>query len=139
MLRLFFKDETACNIQRKIFEKSFANFKKIVKHESGQICLVIVNDKEIHKLNLKYRRKNKPTDVLSFAYNEKRFKGEKNDNIGDIFISIDTSKVQAKERGHSLNKELNVLFVHGLLHLFGFDHRNDKEEKIMESLANKIL
>lgn len=96
----------------------------------GQVGLIIVNDKKIHELNKKYRKKNRPTDVLSFPYGS---------GIGDIYISVDTAKKQAKERGHGLNKELDILFVHGLLHLFGFGHKNDKEEKTMESFAKKIL
>ncbi|MEK7548061.1 MAG: rRNA maturation RNase YbeY, partial [Patescibacteria group bacterium] len=58
---------------------------------------------------------------------------------GDIFISVDTAKKQAKENGHSLETELAVLFVHGLLHLFGFDHKTGREEAEMERWARKVL
>ena len=127
---MIFSNETDTKISKKIFEKSFLKFKKAIKKDGGQIGLIIVNDKKIREFNLKYRKKNKPTDVLSFPYG----KGE-----GDIYISAETAEKQAKERGHSLNKELNILFIHGLLHLFGFDHGNDKEEEIMEGFARKIL
>jgi len=98
-------------------------------------------DKSMQALNQEYRKKDEPTDVIAFAYLEVTdYKKEKGDIIvGDIFISIDTAKRQAKERGAALGKELEVLFVHGLLHLFGFDHKTKKQETKMEKWAKKIL
>lgn len=98
----------------------------------GVINLILTGDVEIKKLNKHYRGKDKPTDVLSFAYLE-------NGVIGEIFISVKTARKQAAEKKHSLNRELEILFVHGFLHLLGFDHNNDREEKEMEKWADKIL
>ena len=102
---------------------------------------MLIDDATIKAMNKEYRKKDSPTDVMSFAYLEVTdYKKEKGDVIvGDIFISDDTAKKQAKEKGHSLKKELEILFVHGLLHCFGFDHRTDKEEAEMEKWAKKIL
>ena len=115
---------------------------KTLNCQKGEISLTLVDDRKIQALNCDYRGKNTPTDVLSFAYIE----DEKTNithgsaiQVGDIFISTDTAKRQAKDHKHSLEKELSILFVHGLLHLFGFDHNNDKEEAEMEKRAKKIL
>lgn len=108
---------------------------------SGEIGFKLVDDEEIRALNREYRGKDSATDVLSFAYleGETGVQGGGERQIGDIFISVDTAKRQAKEKGHSLEKELDVLFVHGLLHLFGYDHNNDQEEEKMEEMAARIL
>ncbi|MBD3360627.1 rRNA maturation RNase YbeY [Candidatus Peregrinibacteria bacterium] len=107
----------------------------------GTIDLVLTDDKTVQALNREYRGINKPTDVISFAYLEvTEYEKEKGDIIvGDIFISADTAKKQAKKKKHSLKKELAILFVHGLLHLFGFDHQSKKQEAEMEKWAKKLL
>ena len=101
--------------------------KKLLKR-NGTVDLVIIDDKEMQSMNKQYRGKNNPTDVLSFAYLEvTEYEKEKGDVIvGDIFISVDTAKKQAKEKGHNLKIEMAILFVHGLLHVFGFDHATKK-------------
>ena len=59
--------------------------------------------------------------------------------LGDIYISVEKAVEQAKEYGHSVNRELSFLFVHGLLHLLGYDHMNEEDEKVMFDLQEKIL
>jgi len=137
MTRLDFSNESGVRIQRKIFEDVFDVFTKMFKNKGG-ITLVLVDDKAIKKINSKWRKKNKTTDVISFAYLEGK-KMPLLGVIGDIFISMDTANRQAKEHKHSLEKELQILFTHGLLHVFGFDHQNDSQEKEMEKWAKKIL
>jgi len=105
----------------------------------GKINLIFVDDNKIHEINRTYRSKDKPTDVISFAYLESNEFNEKECAVGDIFISCDTAKNQAIQRGHSLDKEIMILFVHGLLHLFGYDHNDDEEEKEMEKYAREVL
>lgn len=149
MIKFNFVNETASKIPEKFFQEIVNRFYKILKNRidkmllkrDGCIDLVLVEDKTIQAMNAEYRDLNKPTDVLSFAYLEvTEFEEGPTDIIaGDIFISIDTAKKQAKEHKHALNKELEILFIHGLLHLFGFDHKTDKEEKEMASWAKKIL
>ena len=94
--------------------------------------VIIVDNEFIHKMNKEYRGIDRPTDVISFAledahdidYDDFRL-------LGDIYISIDKAKEQAKEYGHSLKREICFLSVHGLLHLLGYDHMEKEDEKVM--------
>jgi probable rRNA maturation factor len=92
-----------------------------------ELSILLTNDLEIKKLNSKYRKKNKATDVLSFPLQQKTrfFSGA----IGDVVISLDTASLQAKENGVSLQKEIISLLVHGILHLVGYDHENVSQRK----------
>lgn len=106
-----------------------------------RVNIALVDDDYIHALNLQYRKVDRPTDVLSFAARE----GEplcnpsKRDYLGDIAISLPTAIRQAKEYGHSLERELAFLTVHGTLHLLGYDHMNPEDEKEMFALQNEIM
>lgn len=101
--------------------------------------VIFIDDKVMHEMNYDYRGIDRTTDVLSFALNDnKRIETEIN-VLGDIYISIDKMKSQAIEYGHSEKRELSFLTVHGVLHLLGFDHMNDSDEKIMFSLQKEIL
>ena len=104
--------------------------------------VTIVNNKTIHKINREYRNVDRPTDVISFAFlddkAEKELKGGPV-NLGQIIISYEKAEEQAKEYGHSLKREMVFLFVHGMLHLLGFDHMNEADEKKMFELQDKIL
>lgn len=86
------------------------------------ITCLIANDAEVRRLNRKFRGKNQATDVLSFP------PAKSNGLAGDIAISIDRARIQAAERGHSLNDELRILMLHGALHLAGMDHESDSGE-----------
>lgn len=87
--------------------------------ENKEISVFFVKDKTIKKLNKTYRDKNIPTDVLSFL------PGFVNTNIlGDIVISTETAKKNAKINNHTYTKEILILFIHGLLHLLGYEHEN---------------
>ena len=104
--------------------------------------VTIVDNKTIHKINREYRNVDRPTDVISFAFlddeNEKNLKGVPI-NLGQIIISYEKAEEQAKEYEHSLKREMVFLFVHGMLHLLGYDHMNEEDEKIMFGLQDKIL
>ena len=104
---------------------------------NATLTLLITNDKEIQGLNKKFRKKNKPTDVLSFHLN--REEQTKSDYLGDMVISIETAKKQAKEKKTKLNDELLLLFMHGYLHLLGFDHVKPKEAKRMFELQDGLM
>lgn len=110
-----------------------------IGRNSGVITLTLIGDNEIKEINKKYRDKNKPTDVLSFSYFDIKTPKLPDDLLGEIMISVDMAKVQAEERGVSLNEELETLFIHGLLHIFGYTHETDEEEENMEKVAKKIL
>lgn len=109
------------------------------------VSVSIVDNRYIHKLNKKYRHIDRPTDVISFAFLDSENNYDKilfspgPVVLGDIYISLEKAKEQAEEYGHSLHRELSFLFVHGLLHLLGYDHMNEEEEKVMFQLQEEIL
>jgi probable rRNA maturation factor len=121
--------------------------------DEGEVDLTFVNNERIHELNLEYRGIDRPTDVLSFAMNET---GEDEPEIiyaaaedeeleevpyvlGDIIISVTRAQEQALEYGHSLERELGFLFVHGFLHLLGYDHQDSDSEAEMMSKQENVL
>ena len=87
----------------------------------GTITVAVVPDGRVRELNRRYRRKNTPTDVLSFPADEPG-------DLGDVVIALGVAKRQAAAAGHSLNTEFRVLALHGLLHLLGYDHERDDGE-----------
>lgn len=106
----------------------------------------LISSEQIHKLNREYRNVDRPTDVISFAFEDEvegevkilTGKGAPRD-LGAIYISPEVAKKQAQEYGHSVLREMSFLFVHGLLHLLGYDHIKVEDETIMFSLQDKIL
>jgi len=104
-------------------------------HKDFEVALRLTTDAEIHALNRDYRSKDKPTDVLAFAQREGPSATLHPTLLGDIVISVETARKQAK-RG--LEKELLHLASHGLCHLLGYDHRDDAEEKVMNARAVKL-
>lgn len=118
--------------------------KRALKFE-GVSCacfnIIFISDDEIHEMNKKYRGIDRPTDVISFALEDSSDDGYglRERVLGDIYISIDRARSQAKEYGHSLNRELRFLSVHGFLHLLGYDHMNEEDEKEMFSRQELIL
>ena len=124
----------------KYYVKTFKELKLIGEYITD---VVIVDNKTIHKINREYRKIDRPTDVISFAFldeeSERELKGGPI-SLGQIIISYEKAIEQSNEYQHSLEREMNFLFVHGLLHLLGYDHtKNADEEKIMFSLQDKIL
>ena len=107
------------------------------------ICsLLLSGTEEIKKLNKKFRKKNKSTDVLSFPFYEKKqlnikIKKEKEIYLGDIILNL--SKIKNKDNKIKFEKELNKLWVHGLVHLFGHKHKKDKDFSSMNSIEKKYL
>jgi probable rRNA maturation factor len=90
---------------------------------TGEVSVLLTGDAAVRALNRQFRRKDKPTDVLSFPAAEKV-----GGIAGDLVISLETALRQADERGHSLETEVKVLLLHGLLHLAGYDHETDDGE-----------
>lgn len=126
-----------------IFNEYYVKTFKELKLKGEYITdVTIVNNEEIHKINREYRKVDRPTDVISFAFlddeEEKKLKGGPI-NLGEIIISFEKAEEQAKEYGHSLQREMVFLFVHGLLHLLGYDHMKEDQEKVMFGLQNIIL
>ena len=109
------------------------------------VSVSFVDNKYIHKINKKYRQIDRPTDVISFAFldTEKSYDkilySQGPVVLGDIYISVEKAQEQATEYGHSLHRELCFLFVHGLLHLLGYDHMKKEDEVVMFKLQDDIL
>lgn len=121
--------------------------------QNFELSITIVDNERIQEINRDYRSIDQATDVISFALED----GDNEDfdiffdselagideeiprMLGDIFISIDKTEEQAKDYGHSFERELGFLVVHGFLHLNGYDHQTEEEEKVMFSLQEKIL
>lgn len=107
--------------------------------EKSVLSIVIVDDKTIRKLNREYRRKDKPTDVLSFAMREGEFAELSGDLLGDVVVSIETARRQAEEKAKGIQAEVTFLVIHGILHLLGHDHQNDREERAMNRESSRLL
>ena len=118
----------------KIIKKIFKdiNLKK-------EFNLIFTTEEEIQRLNKEFRNIDRVTDVISFA-NCDDPNNDLINELGDVFICVEKIIEQANEYGHSIRRELAFLFTHGLLHLFGYDHVNSKEEEeIMFKLQDEIL
>ena len=110
-----------------------------LKLKNVTFSIILTDDEEIKTLNRDYRNIDKVTDVISFAFNDNGIIPGPINALGDIFISIPQMQRQAKEYAHSEKRELSFLVIHGLLHLLGYNHLNDDEEKIMFNLQKEIL
>lgn len=145
MVKIDFTNET--DLKTKGILTDYKEIAKVTQKLVGvrgnfEVSITIVDLETIHNINKNYRNIDRPTDVISFAFLD-------NDNfkikgvpilLGDIYICKEITIKQAEEYGHSLRRELAFLFTHGLLHLFGYDHVNNKEEeKIMFDLQDQIL
>ena len=108
-----------------------------VDESESELSLALVDDAAIAKLNKKYRRKPKATDVLSFPAEGAANGGPR--LLGDVVISIDKARAQAKTGGWTLSQEIDRLLIHGILHLLGYDHeRSPKDARVMRALEKKI-
>ena len=92
------------------------------------VTIVFVGDAAIRKLNQQFRGKNYPTDVLSFPTEPESFESEDESKLGEVVISFERAKAQARENGLSFTNEVQQLILHGLLHLCGYDHETDHGE-----------
>ena len=132
-------------IVKKVLEKCF--------EEEGLLdsklimTITFTTPEEIRKINKKYRKIDKATDVLSFPMFEKDELDEKiksgdfpyEDVLGGVIISIEKVREQAEEYGHSFERELSYMLVHGFYHLMGYDHIEEEDKKIMRPKEEKIL
>ena len=124
-------------IEPKHFQIYIKRLKKHVPDVEGVLNVIFVNDKYIRSLNKAYRKKDEPTDVLSFSLETPDI--QKTQLVGEIYISVPTAKRQSKENKWALDDELSKLFVHGFLHIFGHNHESDSDYKKMSKIESNVL
>ncbi|MEZ0480508.1 rRNA maturation RNase YbeY [Planococcus sp. SSTMD024] len=147
MLTIDFIDET-----EQLDDKALAFVKKVLEHAAqheqtgeAEVSVTFTDDESIRAINRDYREKDQPTDVISFSMEEQgedevAIIGETGPRLlGDIIISVERTQLQAEEYGHSFERELGFLAVHGFLHLLGYDHLNEQDEKEMFGRQEEIL
>ena len=134
-------DEVNSNLNEIKSLKNFVEFcLKYLKLNNVIFNIIIVDKEKIQTLNKTYRNIDKVTDVISFALeDDTSFIKTEFRVLGDIYICLDKAIDQAKEYGHSLEREISFLTIHGLLHLLGYDHMTEEEEKEMFGLQEMIL
>lgn len=119
--------QTKHPVRTKAFERLLGELAARYRRPEAEISLSFVGERAIQTLNRKFMKKNKPTDVLSFPLGEKAPDGKF--YLGDIVIAVPVAFGQAKAKGHSLDRELRLLAIHGFLHLLGYDHFAGIEEE----------
>ena len=123
--------------------KEYVNLiRSVFKHvrDSREFNIIFVSNDEIQQINRDYRGLDKVTDVISFALMDNDLSNyNAEDELGDVFICVDRAKEQAVEYGHSLEREIGFLAVHGYLHLCGYDHMREEDEKVMFAKQDEIL
>lgn len=125
---------------RGLIQKITRAIAKLEKIKSDHVVsFIIVDNQEIHQINKRYRNIDRPTDVISFATIDGNENHELSYQLGDIYISIDKLNEQAISYGHSKKREFAFLVTHGLLHLLGYDHIEEDDEKIMFVKQDQIL
>jgi len=110
---------------------------KAMSEEDGELSLVLVNDMYIRNLNWKYRRMDSATDVLAFPMRDSR--GLSGAILGDVVISVETAKREARKRKKDIQEELDLYFVHGILHLLGYDDEKPRARKRMKEKEREIF
>lgn len=126
-------------ISSKIWQQWLEKIARILKiNKKLEISIAIVGEAVIKKLNKAHLGKNQVTDVLSFGEGDSKFKSG-DGYLGEIIICYPQAARQAKRVKHSTNKELELLLIHGFLHLLGYDHEKPKENKMMRELEQKIM
>lgn len=148
MLKLEYYNETVIPLSEVVFEQildlineNFNNLfpKEMDKRKTYYISFTLVDDAIIQKLNKDHRGKDEPTDVVSLGYlDADEFPGQ-SDVAGEIFISYETAEKQAHDNYIEVLDELKFLFVHGILHILGYEHQSEEDFQTMMNLTNEIL
>jgi probable rRNA maturation factor len=107
--------------------------------DNAEFNIIFVSSDKIHEINKEYRGVDRVTDVISFALEDNEEIELDHRVLGDIYICVERAHEQAIEYGHSFLREICFLSVHGLLHLLGYDHMEEKDEKIMFGKQEEIL
>jgi len=128
---------TKWKVDKKFLNKIANKVLAFEKFKKGEISIAFVSQSRIRELNKKYRKKDKSTDILSFEEPKNNHKKEK--FLGEVVISLDDVEENSKKFKVSFKNELARILIHGVLHLFGYDHIKGSEEKKMFDIQDKIL
>ena len=137
-MKIQFINQEEWGIELKPLEALARKTEAFIDVYPGTINVVFVNDKYIQALNRQYRQKDQPTDVLSFNYLEGGV-SDADALVGEVYISVETTRRQAEAQKETFADELNKLFVHGLLHIHGYDHELDADYIKMHEKECEIL
>ena len=132
-------------IVKRVLEQCYKE--ELMEESKLYITVTLATPDYIHEINKQYRNVDRATDVLSFPMFEKEELEQKiknkdyehEDVLGDIIISVEKVEEQAKEYGHSFERELSYMLVHGFYHLMGYDHIKEEDKKVMRPKEEKIL
>ncbi len=143
---------TIRNTQRKIpinikaLKKTAQRILDLLDYEDFDLGIWLTTNRTIRHYNREYRNKDKPTDILSFPFYPELKAGQRikptsldDKNLGDLIISLEYAQKDAKQRGISFKKHMNVLLVHGIFHFLGYDHIKDEDYAIMHKKEQKLL
>jgi len=125
--------------QLRQLRKSAARFLDALELEDVELSILLTDDPGIRALNRSWRRKDRPTDVLSFPAGEPPPGHRGPRHLGDVILSLDTARKQARAYRRTLAQELDLYLVHGLLHLLGHDHHRRRDAERMAALENRLL
>lgn len=149
MFEVLYKDIEENKSYEELIEKVLTKCFEEEHLENSHLCITVTltNPENIRKINKEYRNIDRATDVLSFPMFEKEELDEKikendfehEDMLGDIIISIERVEEQAKEYGHSFERELSYMLVHGFYHLMGYDHIKEEDKLKMRPKEEKVL
>ena len=133
--------QKASNIEA-VIRKVCDEVSRVYGLEEDEMSILLCDNAKIHELNKEYRGIDRPTDVLSFALNERDYNCSQEEELhllGDMIISLERTREQAIEYGHSFERELAYLTTHSCLHILGYDHMNDEDKKEMRTEEEFIL
>jgi len=123
-------------LDRRTIQRRAAHMLTELDVSDAELSVLLCDDVFIRELNRDYRGKDKPTDVLSFPIDSDSGVGKR--MLGDVVISVETAERQAQKRSRALLDEATTLLVHGILHLLGYSHENDKDEMKMNTLTDNL-
>lgn len=141
-----YNNQKAATVNTVALKKDAKRILETLAYKDFDLAIVLVDNKTIHNYNLTYRGKDKPTDILSFAYHPELKAGERitpreddDKNLGDLIISPEYVLAQLPELETTLDERMRVLLVHGICHLLAYDHELDADYEIMKAEEDRLL
>ncbi|MCF8720334.1 rRNA maturation RNase YbeY [Nitrospina gracilis] len=133
-------DQSANKVDVRWLKKEARRVLKALELEDDELSILLTDDPGIHELNRQYRDKDQPTDVLSFPQDDGAVNETGDRLLGDVVISVETADRQARDHHLSLQEELILLLIHGILHLMGYDHETSrKDARFMKTKTQEVF